>query len=156
MAGKIILLVFFIIGCASASKTGNCVNGNCDNGRGTFVFSAGGPDIEYTGEWKHGMRQGRGVSRYANGDRYEGEWKNDMKDGQGDYSFSKGDKYQGQWKDGKRQGRGVYTWRSGDRFEGEWLNDEKHGEGALYSSEGTLLKKGIWNNDRYIGGKQIK
>ena len=31
----------------------------------------------YTGEWREGVRHGRGVNTYSNGDVYTGEWTDD-------------------------------------------------------------------------------
>ena len=63
-------------------KTG-CIEGNCTNGKGTFIWSDGG--------W------------------YEGQWKNGKRHGKGTMSFSKDHKYVGQWENDKRHGKGVST-----------------------------------------------
>jgi len=44
----------------------------------------------YRGEWKEGMRFGRGCFFYANGSQYEGEWENNMKNGYGTFVHSDG------------------------------------------------------------------
>ncbi len=44
----------------------------------------------YNGERKEGMRDGRGIYFYPNGDIYEGEWKKSQKYGHGAYMYSDG------------------------------------------------------------------
>ena len=34
-----------------------------------------------------GIREGKGIMYYNNGDRYEGDWKNDKKEGKGKYYY---------------------------------------------------------------------
>ena len=43
---------------------------------------------KYVGQWKEGMKSGRGVYDYANGDRYEGGWLEDAKHGDGVYYYN--------------------------------------------------------------------
>jgi len=40
---------------------------------------------DYKGSMRNGMRNGRGVCLYPNGDKYDGEWKDDLKDGRGKF-----------------------------------------------------------------------
>lgn len=47
------------------------------------------------GEMKNNMKHGRGVYKFANGNRYEGEWLNNAKHGTGKYFYSSGDLYIG-------------------------------------------------------------
>ena len=46
---------------------------------------------------QNGVRNGKGVYYYENGDKYEGDWKNNLKDGEGILYFKKGDLYKGNW-----------------------------------------------------------
>ena len=36
---------------------------------------------EYSGKWKKGKRNGKGIQKYKNGDMYEGEFRNDKREG---------------------------------------------------------------------------
>ena len=38
---------------------------------------------KYEGDWKDGMRHGKGTFYYTNGDKYVGDWKDDVQDGKG-------------------------------------------------------------------------
>ncbi len=40
----------------------------------------------------------------SNGDKYSGEWKEGEKNGKGIYEFANGDVYEGYWDKGKRHG----------------------------------------------------
>jgi hypothetical protein len=46
--------------------------------------------------------------KYDSGDRYNGEFKNGLKEGKGIYSYKNGDKYDGEWKNGVKDGSCVY------------------------------------------------
>ena len=100
------------------------------------------PDrVVYTGEYRGGMRHGRGELIEKDGSRYSGQWHENRMHGYGVYTWANGDRYEGQWRDGKRTGKGVYTWTNGDRYDGEWENDVKSGHGVY-----------TWaNGDRYEG-----
>jgi len=62
----------------------------------------------YSGEWKNGEMNGRGVFLWRNGDRFEGEWKNGLQNGQGTFAAADGSVYYGGWKQGKKDGEGVF------------------------------------------------
>lgn len=71
----------------------------------TVLFDDGS---SYSGEWKDGKIEGRGVFMWVNGDRFEGEWKNDLQNGQGTFAASDGSVYYGGWKNGLKDGDGVF------------------------------------------------
>ncbi len=53
-------------------KEGRCVNGNCRNGTGTYLYPNGN---KYEGEFKSGMPFGYGTMYYKNGIILKGKWK---------------------------------------------------------------------------------
>ena len=63
-----------------SGKTG-CVQGNCDDGKGTYIYKEG--SAKYVGDFKEGVPHGYGVCSYANGDRYRGEWREGAFGGKG-------------------------------------------------------------------------
>lgn len=44
---------------------------------------------------------GKGIFKWANGNRYEGDYKEDKKDGTGIFYFADGKVYKGSWHHGK-------------------------------------------------------
>ena len=79
---KILFLAFVIIALVAPLKSsgaeedcgeeGECLEGDCDNGRGMYIFSDGS---FYIGGWKGGFPHGLGTLKYINGFKDEGEWK---------------------------------------------------------------------------------
>src|SRR5690606_15751370 len=63
---------------------GPCVNGLAEG----FGHASG--IAEYSGEFKAGMKHGRGTKRWKNGDRYEGTFVEDRKEGTGTYVWGRG------------------------------------------------------------------
>lgn len=49
------------------------VNGR-PHGQGSFALFGN----EYTGEWREGMKSGKGTFTYATGEVYEGDWESDV------------------------------------------------------------------------------
>ena len=49
-----------------------CIQGNCNNGYGTFTWTDG---AKYIGEFKIGLMHGRGTYIWADGTKYVGEFK---------------------------------------------------------------------------------
>ena len=59
----------------------------------TKQYSAG----KYIGEFKNGMRDGKGIFYYNDGARYEGDYKNDKREGKGIMYYNTGNIYQGDY-----------------------------------------------------------
>ena len=73
------------------------------------------PDGRYVGEFKNGLREGKGIYYYKDGARYEGDYRNDQ-----------------------RNGRGIQYYNTGIIYMGEFLNNKKHGKGAMYYPNGNM------------------
>ena len=58
-----------------------CVEGDCQNGRGTYIYKDGA--AKYTGTFVNGLPEGEGVIFYANGERYQGFWEMGSFNGKG-------------------------------------------------------------------------
>jgi SH3-like domain-containing protein len=63
-----------------------CVEGNCLNGHGTYVYLA----RKYTGQFKNGVKDGKGMMIWKNGSKYIGEFQNDRINGQGEMIYPDG------------------------------------------------------------------
>eukprot|EP00942_MAST-04A_sp_MAST-4A-sp1_P003467 g3467.t1 len=83
----------------------------------------------------------------TDGDVYVGEYKNGIRDGKGTYTYGSGSVYVGDFKDGKSHGKGTYTYDSGHVYVGEFKDDKRHGKGTCTHPDGTVYV------GEYIGGK---
>lgn len=80
---------------------GRIVNFKYD-GIGTLYYHK--KKIEYEGEWKNGLKHGKGKFYWRNGDMYEGGWENGLKHGKGTLT-SVGLIYTGTWVNDCREGK---------------------------------------------------
>ena len=78
-------------------KIGVCQSGNCQNGRGTYLYADGNT---YEGDFQNGFANGIGKISYYNGDVYEGEIEKALLHGKGMMIFANGNKVQGIWERG--------------------------------------------------------
>lgn len=112
------------------------------------------PELQgfYAGPCVNGLAQGRGVARGSA--EYAGEFKAGMKHGKGAKTWPNGDRYEGDFVEDRRQGRGVYTWGrgpwEGERYEGEFANDRRNGMGTYRYSSGDVYS-GPWQDDVATG-----
>ena len=68
----------------------------------------------YVGQVVNGLREGKGIEYYNDGDRYEGDFRNDKREGKGIYYFNNGDREMGDYYNGKRKGKFVMLTRNGE------------------------------------------
>ena len=103
------------------SYAGPCVDGLAE-GYGLAQGTA-----RYEGEFRAGLKHGKGVKLWPNGDRYAGEFVDDRKEGGGTYTWGRGpwagERYEGMYRDDRRHGQGTYSWANGDLYRGPWEND---------------------------------
>ena len=91
---------------------------------------------KYEGDWKNGMFNGQGVSKFISGNDYVGEFKDGKRNGKGIYTWVNGEKYVGEYKDGKPSGQGTHTWENGQRYSGEHKNGNSDGLGVFTYADG--------------------
>ncbi|KAL3779086.1 hypothetical protein ACHAWO_003789 [Cyclotella atomus] len=84
---------------------------------------------------QRGLRNGKGVAKWANGATYEG----DYRDGYTEWQ-------RGEWKDGLlRNGKGMFKWANGDEYDGDWKHDVQNGKG-VYKQANVNMCGGEWKD----------
>lgn len=156
-------LLSVVVACAAflSTTSAQCIEGNCQNGRGTYQFDNGnkyrgdfrkglmhgkgtivfGNDNTYNGDWVTGMREGLGVFTFATGNVYSGSFSKNKFSGQGTMNFTSGNKYTGNWEDDQPNGQGIFYFTGNDRYEGSFVNGKFTGNGTMYYK----------NNEKYVG-----
>ena len=66
------LVLFLNITNSVGASEGTCIQGNCNNGYGIFIFDDG---RVYEGQWKMGLFDGMGKLIFISGSKYTGEFK---------------------------------------------------------------------------------
>lgn len=156
-------LLSVVVACAAflSTTSAQCIEGNCQNGRGTYQFDNGnkyrgdfrrglmhgkgiivfGNDNTYNGDWVAGMREGLGVFTFATGNVYSGSFSKNKFSGQGTMNFASGNKYIGNWEEDQPNGQGIFYFSGNDRYEGSFVNGKFTGNGTMYYK----------NNEKYVG-----
>ncbi len=79
-----------------------CIQGDCTDGNGTYIFKEG--SAKYVGEFQNGQAHGFGICTYANGERYRGEWAEGAFMGKGTLYLLDGTEVEGYWRAGEFAG----------------------------------------------------
>jgi hypothetical protein len=87
---------------------------------------------------------------YLVGATYVGEFRDNRRHGHGTFTWTNGDRYVGEFRNDERHGQGTYTYANGERYVGGYIAGLRFGQGSLFSSEGRLLRNGIWQNDQLV------
>ena len=127
--------------------TAQCLDGDCQNGRGTMQFDN---NNKYAGDFRRGIPQGKGMMLFANGNRYNGDWLAGERDGTGMFTFSTGDVYVGAFRKNRFNGQGTMTRASGNKFVGNWENDQPNGQGKYIFTTGDRYE-GAFVNGKFDG-----
>eukprot|EP01029_Cantina_marsupialis_P028636 TRINITY_DN7777_c0_g1_i1.p1 TRINITY_DN7777_c0_g1~~TRINITY_DN7777_c0_g1_i1.p1 ORF type:complete len:369 (-),score=66.17 TRINITY_DN7777_c0_g1_i1:121-1227(-) len=64
-------------------------------------------------------------------ERYEGKWSKGLKHGKGMGIFRNGDSFNGDWENNKIHGRGTLVWSNGTMYAGNFVDDEIDGKGVI-------------------------
>ncbi len=156
------------------SKHTGQYNSDRENGPGVLVRADGrqmqgtfidgllqGPGVlkdrsgNYEGEFKDGLRHGRGIFRYIRGDLYRGDWVSDRRHGNGTMNFSTGEEYVGSWIKGEMEGAGQLTNTRGlSVYRGQFKRSQRDGDG-LQRSVGGHWEKGLWKSNQLFRGRRV-
>ena len=117
------------------------------SGLGTHTFADG---EKYVGEFLDGDRSGKGTVLFRSGSKFVGEFKNNKANGQGIMMFADGNRYVGEYKDDKFSGQGTFTHADGTKYVGEFRNNEFNGLGTGYASNGSIVRSGFWENNKFV------
>lgn len=98
-----------------------CVDGNCYNGHGVYVYEQDGIRTTYTGTFKNGMMDGYGTLEFSDGYRLSGTFEADALDGIGKMEEINGVSYVGQYALSKKSGYGILYGSKGF-FGGVWVS----------------------------------
>ena len=100
-----------------------------------------GYNWRYVGQVLNGLREGKGICYWEDGDRYEGDYKNDNKEGKGIYYHHDGDRYEGDFRNGYKEGKGIMYYNNGDREMGDYYNDIPIGKHVTLTRNGEVKIK---------------
>ena len=122
----------------NTSKNSNAVK--LKNGKHTEVYENG----KYVGNFRKGLRDGKGTYTFTNGDKYTGDWFNGERHGYGESSTIDGFKYKGEFFHDKMDGKGTLTFPDGDKYIGHFKEDAQDGVGTIYLKADKKFIKGVW------------
>ncbi len=162
---SIMLILIF-----SQTIVASCIQGDCKNGKGTYLFKDGSKymgtfsnyelngrgfyyspnGISYQGGFTGGKKHGYGRLVFIDGSIYEGSFVQDVISGNGYIKYSNGDSYIGTWESGKSHGEGNYKFSNGDSYKGGFLYGEFNGHGKLIANNG-MYYEGNWMHSKKHG-----
>lgn len=166
--------VFFFLPFFTVAQ---CIEGNCFDGEGTFVYENGN---RYVGLFRDGKPQGEGALYYPNGNRYLGPFANGKPHGKGVLIAADGSRRKGVWSYGDiriaedqlaewtsrgggptgcisgdcQDGQGTYLSAGGAIYVGQFHQGAIDGQGICYYPDGSKYQ-GEWHN-RYPQGYGTK
>jgi len=144
--GKVIFIILIII--LSGCNRKGCIDVNCENGYGTFLYSNGGT---VKGHWSNGELNGYGVMVFGKGDYegdiYRGNFINGFSNGKGSYYFSKIDATLiGKFEKFKIEGRCKVYFGKNSLWKGTFIGNWKNG----YCKEWVDYLKFTKSGEEYI------
>ena len=75
--------------------------------------------------------------KYNDG-KYIGQVVNGIKEGKGIFYWNNGNRYEGDFKNGKFEGKGIYYWNDGNRRMGDYYNDKAIGKHVTLTKNGEV------------------
>ena len=104
----------------------------------------------YRGDFREGVKHGRGRLEFADGGYYEGPFVDDEIQGEGERVWADGRSYAGGFELGEMHGEGVYRLANGSVYEGPMRHNAREGRGRLTTAEGNTYD-GDWIRDKRHG-----
>ena len=151
---SILVLGLLWSGAANAKQFSKCIQGDCINGKGTYIFSnirakLFNEEVKYEGEFKDKKPHGQGIMTFPDGGKYVGEFKDGNQDGKGTETYPDGNRYIGEFRNGKPHGLGKRLFSDGSEFIGEFKDGKRNGKG-------TYIIDGKKYTDTYKDDEKVK
>jgi hypothetical protein len=102
-------------------------------------------DPNYSGEFRYGKKDGKGIYIYPKGEIFEGQCKNGVPCGHGTIISPEGYKYVGTIKDNMFNGKGILSAFDQYEYVGEFNSDLFNGSGKISFPDGSEYS-GRWKN----------
>jgi hypothetical protein len=162
----VILLVYFI----PVNTFANCIEGDCQNGNGTWKYINHKKYDKYVGAFKNNLPDGKGKTIYKDGLReFVGLYKNGNIHGHGTFTakYKNGNIqviYEGEVKEGNIHGHGTFTgkYKNGNieyTYEGDLEKGSFHGHGRYerFDKNGRTseVSKGQFKNNQIHNGLAV-
>ena len=114
------------------------------HGIGTATkYKNGSYESTYIGEYKNGIREGKGKFTHVDGSTKTGTFINGQLVGFGTMESENGDSYEGEFINYRMHGEGQARWGNGSTFEGYWVSDEPYtGKFTNYDGSVVYLQRG--------------
>jgi S1-C subfamily serine protease/antitoxin component YwqK of YwqJK toxin-antitoxin module len=122
--------------------SGDCVDGKA-NGHGILKkYINGDYESTFVGEFKNGIREGKGKFTHVDQTVAEGTFKNGQLIGYGSRVHEDGAKYEGEFINYRQHGIGTINLANGSKFEGFFVSDKPYtGKWTNYDGEVTYFQK---------------
>ena len=122
---------------------GSCVNSKA-NGFGKMLkYKDGEYESTYEGEYKNGIREGKGKFSHVTGSILECQFIDGQAIGYGKYELGDGNRYEGQIFNYRTHGKGTYYYANGSKYEGFIVSDRLYtGKYTNYDGKVTYYQQG--------------
>ena len=114
-----------------------------------------GVTFVWEGPSKNGKAHGKGTAkRYVNGvleSTYVGEYKDGVREGKGTVTTYRGTVQTGTFSKGQLIGKGKIEWENGDVYEGNIVNYHVHGPGKVKKGSGEIFEGVFYMNNPFTG-----
>ena len=107
---------------------------------GVWLFEFN-PNFGYSGEYKNGIREGKGKYNYRDGRTVEGTWKNDTLSGPGTFVDKNKRTYVGSWEKGKMEGTFIIKEKGKPSIESFWVDNKPVPNAYVLDSNGKRLQQ---------------
>lgn len=99
------------------------------------------PNFGYTGEYRDGMRNGKGEYNFRDGRKQTGTWMNDTLQGPGVFYDFNDKTYTGTWDKGKKNGKFIIQQPNSYKIETYWNKNKPDKIGYMLDENGNRTKK---------------